>query len=325
MAELFYRSIQTKQVNIDEKRRTMTVSFSSEFPAKRYLGDEILLHGEKNVDLDYLNKVGSVLDRHGGGLKNIVGPVHRAWIDNRRGNAEIGFDDDETGNLALQKIKAGSLRGISFGYRIEKGIRLDDETEVWVDPETKTEYRGPAVIGTFWRAHEITLTPIPVDHTVGFSRSLVKNIYFENLKKSITEGKTMDEKEIKELIEKTVKDAVRGLQAGPSLDDIVNKVRGIIKEETTPKIQVDRDTLADISSRAAAVSESCKSKVFDMALGGRSHVEMLNFINDEATRSDAAHRDPAGDGHHDNKKGKDQGTFRSINDIPDELFIGAMR
>jgi phage head maturation protease len=326
--ELFFRSMAIDGAEVNEADRTLTVSFSSELPvARRYYGDEILLHGEKNVNLDYLNTVGSVLRRHNGDMVDIIGPVKKAWIQDRRGMAVISFDNDENGNTALQKIKAGSLRGISFGYQITRGIRLEEETDTWIDPETKREYTGPAVIGIEWRPHEITLTPIPADHTVGFNRSLVENIQFENDRKQTqTEETTMEDKEIRKLVQDTVTEALRNLPKPLTADEIEETVRNIVKDEQTPKIQVDRDTLADLSSRAVAVSDACKSKVFDMALEGRSHIEMLTFINDEAVKggSDAKRKHGAGDDQHDKSDNKDQ-QFRTVADIPDELFTGAFR
>lgn len=329
--EFFTRSMAIDGVDVNEKDRTLTVSFSSEQPvARRYYGDEILLHGDKNVNLEYLNTVGSVLRKHNGDMVDIIGPVKKAWIQDRRGMAIIKFDDDENGNLAMQKIKSGSLRGISFGYQITRGIRLEEEQDVWIDPETKREYQGPAVIGIEWRPHEITLTPIPADHTVGFSRSLVDNIDFVNnqtpKQTDIKEKTKMEDKEIRQLVVDTVAEAIRALPKPMTAEEIAVAVRSIVKEEGTPKIQVDRDTLADLSSRSAAVSETCKSKMFDMALAGRSHIELLTFINDEAVKggSDSHHRRSAGDEHHDGKGTGDQ-QFRTVADIPDDMFAGAFR
>ena len=321
MNELFFRAIGVRPENIDTENRTVTVSFSSEHPVnRRYFGQEVLLHGESNVDFEYLNTVGSVLRKHGGDMADIVGSVERSWIDGRRGMAVIKFDDDENGNTAMRKIQSGSLRGISAGYMIEKGIRLDEESDVWIDPETKREYKGPAIIATKWRPHEITLTPIPADHTVGFGRSLVDNIDLQTIRKE----DQMNENEIRELVKNAVADAVANMQKPMTAEELAASVRSILKDETTPKIQVDRDTLSDLSSRASAVSDACKSKIFDMALEGRSHIEMLTFISDEAVKNpDAIRRQSAGDDQHDPKGGDRQ--YRKIDDIPDELFSGAFR
>lgn len=323
MSELFFRAVSVKPEDIDEKNRTMTISFSSELPvSRRYYGDEILLHGEGNVSLEYLNTVGSVLRKHGGDMLDIVGSVQKAWTQDRRGMAVIKFDDDENGNIAMQKIKSGSLRGISAGYQITKGIRLDEDKDIWVDPETKREYKGPAIIAFEWQPHEITLTPIPADHTVGFNRSLVENIQMETTRKK---EKEMNEEQIKALVSATVTEAVRNIPKPMTADELAQAVRSIVKEENTPKIQFDRDTMADLSSRAAAVSDPCKSKVFDMCLEGRSQVEVLKFINDEAVKGpDTEHKRSAGDDAHKDGHDKDQ-QYRKIEEIPDDLFANAFR
>ena len=324
MSDLFYRSVERSNAKVDEDKRTATVSFSSEYPVSRsYYGQEILLHGEKNVDLSYINDVGSVLARHGGGLRDIVGGIERAWIDDRRGEAIITFDDDELGNLALRKMQSNSLRGISFGYRIEKGRRLEDENDVWTDPDTKIEYRGPAIIGTYWRAHEITLTPVPADHTVGFNRSLLDNIYFEELTRNVTEDSRMDQKDKQEVME-MIRSALKEIKVGVSADEVRGIFTEIQEERAKPKIVVTRDELNDLESRAGAVSDTCKAEVLSMATSGRSHVEMLTFISDESMKNnepDARHTDSNNPG---DDKTDDKG-YRSIDEIPDDLFVSAFK
>lgn len=315
MSDLFFRNIPIGR-KIDVEKRQIELPFSSEYPVERYFGSEILLHGEENVDLSYLESVGSVLQRHGGEVTDIIGPIIKSWIQDRTGRAIVGFDDDDIGNRAMAKVQSGSLRGVSFGYRIEKGIRLDEPEDVWVDPVTKVEYRGPGVIGTRWRAHEITFTPVPADHTVGL-RSLVDQICFENMIRKMEDSR-MDEKDKKEIAE-MIRSALAEVKI-PSLEDI----RGMIEEERTPKIQVKREELIDLSNRASAVSDKCKCAILDMATEGRSHVEMLTFINDEAmkTRSgDATHRQSAGNGQHDAANAHE--TYRTIDEIPDHLFVSA--
>ena len=49
--DFFYRSFALDRAKVDEKTRSVPVSFSSETPVKRYFGDEYLLHGKNNVDL----------------------------------------------------------------------------------------------------------------------------------------------------------------------------------------------------------------------------------------------------------------------------------
>lgn len=184
MEGLFYRSFELDRTKVDEEKREAELSFSSETPIRRWFGEEILLHGRNNVDLSRLKSVGAVLYGHRpDDIKNIIGPVRKCWLDEEKrvGRAIMGFDEDETGNLAIVKVKSKSLRGVSFGYLINKARKLVEKEE-WTDPDTKVSYRGPAVIATRWTPYEISLTPIPADASIGVGRELTRsleNIEFE--------------------------------------------------------------------------------------------------------------------------------------------------
>jgi hypothetical protein len=186
--DLFYRSFDLKGAQLNEKKRTVELSFSSEMPIKRWFGNEILLHGEKNVDLSRLRSVGSFLYGHGPQeMKNVIGPLHRVWLESRRGKAIVGFDKDETGETALQKIKSGSLRGVSFAYQILKARELK-KGEEWQDPETAKDHKGPALIATRWQPYEISLTPVPADPSVGVGRTASRNLSGIEIKTNRTPG-----------------------------------------------------------------------------------------------------------------------------------------
>lgn len=169
--QLFYRSMAADLSGVDEKNRTVEISFSSEMPANRSLvgftGKEYILHGEDNVNLDRIRSIGSVLYHHN--PEKIIGPVKKVWIDNRVTRAVIGFDKDEEGERALLKAKSGSLRGVSCGYKVEAGKRIFPGDTYNI--RAGFDIKGPAIIGTKWTPYEITLTPIPVDDSVGFGRS----------------------------------------------------------------------------------------------------------------------------------------------------------
>ncbi len=73
--ELFYRSFELDRAQVDEKTRTVPVSFSSETPVPRWFGSEYLLHGKNNVGLSRLKSMGSVLLNHNPGV--IIGPLSK--------------------------------------------------------------------------------------------------------------------------------------------------------------------------------------------------------------------------------------------------------
>lgn len=170
--DLFYRSFELDRKLVDEKNRTVPVSFSSEKPVKRWFGDEYLLHSKGAVDLSRLKQMGTVLLNHD--PSRIVGPLTGAKIEDSRGVAVAGFDDDEIGNMAIGKVKSGSLRGVSVGYRVIKfrDVMRDEEYEL---PDGR-KIKGPAMVATRWVPFEVTLTPIPADSSVGVGRALTRSL-----------------------------------------------------------------------------------------------------------------------------------------------------
>lgn len=144
--------------------RKFILSFSSEEPYDRWFGTEILAHSEGAVDLDRLNSIGCVLYNHN--RDKVIGKIVRAWVENKRGNAEIEFDKDADSETVFQKVAGGTLKGVSVGYLVD----------VWEDVAANKKssdgrFTGPCSIATKWTPHEISIVSIPADPTVGVGRS----------------------------------------------------------------------------------------------------------------------------------------------------------
>ena len=97
--------------------RTFELSFSSEEPYTRWFGPEILDHAEGCVDLERLNSIGCLLFNHN--RDKVVGKIQKAWIEDNRGKAEVVFDNDEASDVIYQKVKSGTLKGVSVGYVVD--------------------------------------------------------------------------------------------------------------------------------------------------------------------------------------------------------------
>ena len=142
------------------KGRTFEFPFSSEYPVERYFGKEVLKHDDNSIDFSRLNSGAAPLlwnhdpDRH-------IGIVERAYVDKdkKRAYAKVRFSRNKFASEVLEDVKDGILRGISFGYQI-KNI------------EERSEAPGEFVADD-WLVHEISVTPIPADPTVGIGRSLI--------------------------------------------------------------------------------------------------------------------------------------------------------
>jgi len=141
------------------KGRTFEFPFSSEYPVERYFGKEVLKHDDNSVDFSRLNSGAAPLlwnhdpDRH-------IGIVESARVDpsTKRAYAKVRFSRNKFASEVLEDVKDGILRGISFGYQIKN-----------------IEERDGEFVADDWLVHEISVTPIPADPTVGIGRSLISS------------------------------------------------------------------------------------------------------------------------------------------------------
>lgn len=145
--------------------RKFILSFSSEEPYERFWGREILDHDPSAVDLARLNEIGVLLYNHN--RDKVIGKICRAWIENRRGMAEVEFDSDAESEVIFQKVKSKTLKGVSVGYSI-------DVIEEVMPGKTSTDgrFNGPCDVAREWAPYEISIVSVPADATVGVGREL---------------------------------------------------------------------------------------------------------------------------------------------------------
>ena len=144
--------------------RKFILSFSSEEPYTRWWGVEILSHAEGALDLTRLNSIGCVLFNHD--RDRVLGKVHRAWVEDNRGYAEIEFDEDAESEVIYQKVRSGTLKGVSVGYRVTNWEEVASNAM-----STDGRFTGPCDIATRWEAFEVSIVSVPADPTVGVGRS----------------------------------------------------------------------------------------------------------------------------------------------------------
>ncbi len=143
--------------------RKFVISFSSELPYDRWYGAEILDHTDGCVDMSRLNEIGCVLFNHK--RDAVIGKITRAWIENNRGHAEIEFDTDEESEKIYQKVKSGTLKGVSVGYVVTSW------EEVMANKQSADgRFTGPASIAKRWEPFEVSIVSVPADPTVGVGR-----------------------------------------------------------------------------------------------------------------------------------------------------------
>lgn len=171
LKENSFRTMPVQIRAVSEEGREVELSFSSENPVDRWFGPEILCHDEGCVDLSRLENVGSVLFHHG--KDPVYGSLPIAKIKNisidgetKRGKAVVVFDEDEKSDLIYQKVKSGSLKGISVGYIVNayEEVRTGKTS-------SNGRFTGPCYVAVRWEPLEISFEPVPADGDVGAGRN----------------------------------------------------------------------------------------------------------------------------------------------------------
>ncbi|MGI5839292.1 MAG: prohead protease/major capsid protein fusion protein [bacterium] len=160
------RTLHLEARAIKEDERRVSVSFSSEQPVQRWYGVEILSHDEGAVDLKRLSDIGVSLFNHN--RDKVLGRLENCKVDAeaKKGYCDIVFDPDPEADMIFQKVKSGTLKGVSVAYGVD----------VWeeVAPGKKSSngrFTGPAYIATRWTPYEVSIVSVPADDTVGVGRS----------------------------------------------------------------------------------------------------------------------------------------------------------
>ncbi|MCR4442151.1 MAG: hypothetical protein QHH10_08230 [Peptococcaceae bacterium] len=166
-----HRTFEAQIKAINENSRTVELSFSSELPYDRWFGPEILSHDEEAVDLSRLLEVGTVLFAHGRDPnlgKMPIAKIEKAWVDTkeRKGRAQITFDDDEDSDRIFQKVNKGIIKGVSVGYSVSNWEEVAAGKK-----SANGRFTGPAYIAIKWEPIEISIEPTPADPSVGVGRN----------------------------------------------------------------------------------------------------------------------------------------------------------
>lgn len=152
------RDFEIRQEDIDEEKRTVNLSFSSEEPISRWFGTEILDHDKKSVELRRLKKGGALLIDHD--TSNQVGVIEEVTIaDDRKGRAVVRFGRSSKAVEIFQDVVDSIRRNTSVGYQIH---------EMKLIKESDTE--GATYKVTKWEPIEISIVSIPADISVGIGR-----------------------------------------------------------------------------------------------------------------------------------------------------------
>lgn len=164
---LFQRDGEIRTTENKDNERTMTVSFASEEPYERWFGPEVLQVDETALDVSRFNNgLGCVLYNHN--RDAVIGKINRVWMENGRAYADITFDEDEESEKVYQKVKSGTLKGVSVGYVVNEYTEVKENVSLATPNGT---IQGPCYVATKWEAMEISIVSVPADATVGVGRA----------------------------------------------------------------------------------------------------------------------------------------------------------
>lgn len=148
---------------LNEDTRQVELSFSSEEPYERWFGNEILSHEPGAVDLSRLNDIGCLLYNHN--RDKVIGRIDRAWVKDNRAYATVTFDEDEESDVIYQKVKSGTLKAVSVGYRVESWEEVSAGKA-----SANGKFIGPCSIALKWFPYEVSIVSVPADASVGVGR-----------------------------------------------------------------------------------------------------------------------------------------------------------
>jgi HK97 family phage major capsid protein len=149
-------TFEVRAETIDEAKRTVELSFSSEEPYRRWWGTEILDHKASSVRLGRLNAGGALLMDHN--TRDQVGVVERASIKGRKGLATVRFGKSARAQEVFEDVKDGIRKLVSVGYRIHELVLEKSK-------DGEETYRA-----TDWEPYEISFVAVPADPSVGVGR-----------------------------------------------------------------------------------------------------------------------------------------------------------
>jgi HK97 family phage major capsid protein len=148
--------------SVDKQARTAVLSFSSEFPVRRmdFSGREfweVLDH--EHVDMSRMD--GAPL-LYGHDRRDHLGTTLRSAIaPDKRGRAVVKFSRSAFATEKFQDVEDGILTKTSVGYDMEGATYVQEGEREGI----------PILRFRNWAPYEVTLCPIPADHTVGVGRS----------------------------------------------------------------------------------------------------------------------------------------------------------
>lgn len=279
------RNVPIEARGIDEEKRTIELSFSSEEPVNRYFGKEVLGHKRGEVDLSFIGS-GNAPFLVGHWTDDQVGVVDSAKVGaDRKGRAVVRFGQSDRAEEIFKDIQDGIRTNISVGYSIQTMKLIEDDEE-----------EGPTYRAVRWKPLEISLVAVPADETVGIGREkrtyepVTTEIITDDSRKADNEVKTME----KAVNENPVKDPVVDIAA------IENKTRS-----------EEKARIADIIETGEA--HNMRTEAMKAIADGKSAADFQRQVLDELRRRNLEPVEQSADIGLTGKEAKSFSFLRAIN------------
>lgn len=121
---------------------------------KRYI--ERLSMDPQHVDMSRMEQGAPVLNAHSRyDVRDVIGVVERAWIENGEGRALVRFSDREDVEPIWRDVQSGILRNVSVGYFTRKVEITEDENAL------------PVHRAVDWQPFEVSMVPVGADAGAG--------------------------------------------------------------------------------------------------------------------------------------------------------------
>lgn len=191
---------------VDEATRTANLTCMTDKPCDNWFVPESCICEKECVDLKrFRNGVMPLLFNHN--RDYVLGQIQDVNFGEGRVRCKAKFDEDEEADKIFKKVKSGSIKGVSIGYRRKHTVRV----------EAGCEYRGKKYeertdVTDKWEPYEVSIVSCPADPDCGVGREL------KDLEMEIEEHK--EEKEMGEDKNKTT--ATPAPAAGDSSKQAVN-------------------------------------------------------------------------------------------------------
>lgn len=144
--------------SVDIEQRTAEIIWTTGAKGRRWSWDvgsymEELDVSDKSVRMDRLNNGAPLLNAHSSyELRDVIGVVERAWLENGEGRALVRFSQREDADAVFRDVKDGILRNISVGYAVHRYEVLEEDDD-----------KLPTYRATDWEPLELSIVPIGFD------------------------------------------------------------------------------------------------------------------------------------------------------------------